>query len=302
MYNIDISRTAKLKKFNSAIVSLTGLKNTVRNEPKLMLHGKAISLFLLTKELKIFKKRILPMREKEIKNQIKKLGNKLKLSSFSLMEYDFHENTHSNILEYIFDYQLIGNEAADFLAAFISGLKENSDDFSSLIKERKYLIEREFTVKNGRMDLFIYNEKNKFAIVIENKIFAEIAEKEILPEEDLTHKTQLDFYINHLNNYYSGYKKLYILLSYKQIQKSEEYKPFVSVDYNYLYNTLESFENIKDSIFNDYKILLYSLINNIYKNKKDIFKQINSLRKNRKIVSTSVNSLEQLRILLNAYK
>ena len=67
---------------------------------------------------------------------MKRLGNKIKLPSFSLMEYDFHENSHSNILEYIFDYRLIGAEGANLLSEFISNLKEDCREFSPLIKKR----------------------------------------------------------------------------------------------------------------------------------------------------------------------
>ena len=40
------------------------------------------------------------------------------------MEHDFRENTHSNVLEYIFDYKLIGTEGADILSDFILNIQQ----------------------------------------------------------------------------------------------------------------------------------------------------------------------------------
>ena len=303
MYYPYSSRSAKFKKLNSVISSFKKLKNVMQQKSGPTPPYKIKSLYSLTEELRTLKKQILPKRENEIKKHIKKLGDKLKLSSFSIMEYDFHENTHSNILEYIFDYKLMGNEAADLFAEFISYLRGNFTDLSLLIKKKNYIVVRECSVKNGRMDLFIHDKKNKFAIVIENKIFADVSEKELQPDDNLIHKTQLNIYINHLNHNYKTYKKLYILLSYKPIESQEEYKPFISVDYNYLYKIFESFERkIKDRIFDDYKILLHSLVNDLYDNKKYLFRQLNSMRNDRKFISPNLNSIEQLRILLNGYK
>jgi hypothetical protein len=55
-------------------------------------------------ELKIKRADFLKKNIKELKQKIKQNFKRLKISTFSLMEHDFDKNSHSNILEYLIDY------------------------------------------------------------------------------------------------------------------------------------------------------------------------------------------------------
>ena len=80
------------------------------------------------------------------------------------MQYDFHENSHSNILAYFFNYDTF------FLGApiLIDLIKFCPVEYSGLLSEKillkSYLVEREFSVSSGRIELLIIDKKEKFVI------------------------------------------------------------------------------------------------------------------------------------------
>ncbi len=210
------------------------------------------------------------------------------------MEYNYHENSHSNILEYIFDYNLIGKEGISILSDFVSGfaLIENKEGLISKIKKRKYTLHREFPVsinsRKGRIDLLIKDSINKFVIVVENKIFASVS----IDDEDYS---QLDLYRDFVNKHYSTYSRVFIIISHREIDRN--FNNYVIGNYNDLYTILKKYD-IDDNILIDYKMLLYSINNNI-DNKKEIVRRVNSI-KNNKI--KSLNTLEQIRGIINEFK
>lgn len=230
-------------------------------------------------ELKKLKWEVLPKRIDEVRSMVGPNGGEVKISSFELMEHNFRENSHSNVLRYIFDCELIGEIGAEILANFIFKIPDlkNIEWLSENILKRNYTIEREWVIEKGRIDLFIEDKINRFLIIIENKLLATVANK--TEENDSVTKTQLTNYQEYANtSFYDGYTKVFILLSYRKLE--EEYPPFVKVDYEYLNDVILKDNDSSDQILNDYKILLHSLSSpdkislrkNLYKinNNKDL--------------------------------
>lgn len=248
------------------------------------------------------KQKVYPVRKEVLTKLAKQKRNMIRLSSFSLMEHDFVENTHSNILEYIFDYKLIGETGAKILSDFVLGIENgNNKTISNLILKNSYMVERESFFDKGRMDLFIYDHITRFVIIIENKIFASVSKKEelITGDNDSIVKTQLNNYIDFIQKNYPSYLSLYILLSYRRIE-NKKYLPFIHLDYEYLYDIISKYQ-IKDNILSEYKLLLYILNNNLQPSVKLFLRQLRDLIKNRKI-KLDLNSIEQMKVLLNGIK
>lgn len=293
---MELKPKIKYEKFVSVINELHKLKNELIYKPQEnnLNIKKFTDVINDLKNLKNIDGIVLNQRVKIIQELISSNPHKLKISTFELMEYNFNENTHSNILEYIFDYNLIGN--TDILSEFI--LKTdiaNLEKIQKIINLKNYYIEREKSVnyknKNGRIDLFIYDDKNKMVIVIENKIYAGINSRNDEDEEGEP-KTQLDLYENYINTKFKEYEKVFILLSYREI--TQDYPPYAIVKYDDLYEILKKVE-IEDNVLNEYKMLLHSLNNNI-ENKMELIRQTKNLNNTANI---NLNTLEQLTGLLN---
>ena len=245
----------------------------------------AFKLSAVRKELQSLKNKVMHRRRKETQRLI--LGNKsfFEFSTFELMEYNFNENTHSNILEYLFDYRNNNDFGSKLLSRFIESINsESSIEFSRLIRKNKYTIEREKSVGNGRMDIFISDPVQKFLIVIENKIYAEVGRRDAVDETERP-ITQLKIYRNFVEHNYKSYKKLFILLSYTPIE--EDHSPFIFTDYKNLYTILNS-TTTDDTIVEQYKLLLHSLVHNIT-NKRATFEKIKSVQTNNDM---DLNALE----------
>lgn len=58
----------------------------------------------LANELRTIRQQFLQENIKELKQKIKRNYKKIRVSALSLMEYNWNENGHSNILQYIIDY------------------------------------------------------------------------------------------------------------------------------------------------------------------------------------------------------
>jgi len=218
------------------------------------------------------------------------------------MEHNFRENTHSNILEYLFDYNLIGPFASEILASFITNISPEFSGLARLIKKNQYEISREFPVKDGRIDLLILDITNKFVIVIENKLLASVSVKTSGEESSFElNKTQLTNYIHFINLKYPNFKKAFILLSYLAIDNPEKYLPFISANYNLLSQVLDEFNFSNDNIFIEYKLLLKSLGNFNPKELKSLRRNYLSTLRGENISNYSLNSIEQIRILINAH-
>lgn len=240
----------KLQKFETLIDELNQIRSSFEQN-KIALAEKPLQQFeSLVTDLKVLKRNVLPYRKKQTREIIKTNKHKLKLSSFELMEHNFRENTHSNILEYLFDYSLF-EKGAEILSAFIGSINGIEEGERKIICEKiakkNYSVEREKSVGSGRMDIFIYD--NEFALVIENKIYSDVAKKG--EENEMGESlTQLHIYENFVNRNYSSCEKVFLLLSYKQIEK--DHKPFIYVTYQQLFDELEKFPASATFYFHSY--------------------------------------------------
>lgn len=208
--NFEVSKIRKnnLEKFNTFLTNLYELK---REKQKLKISPEYTDLAFL-KVLKSFKdnKSIsLTNRQIETKRNIENIKEPITFSTFELMEHNFRENTHSNILKHLFNCRLT-DWGCKILSAFI--LQTTNDKvLSDLLLKRTYTVYREYSTKNGRIDLLIEDRKNKFVIVIENKLLANISKKEYSVEEKVT-RTQLHNYTDYVSKNYKGYNQTFILL------------------------------------------------------------------------------------------
>lgn len=227
-------------------------------------------LIILITELGILKSNVLKYRYNEARRLFIASKESIKISSFELMEYHFHENSHTNVLQYLFDYRLSGKLGVRILKAFLKEINnESAKSITSLVEKYSYLTERESSIGIGRMDLFIIDSEEKFIIMIENKLLADVSEKEDTDEEnesDLDAKitrTQLSNYKEFVFKNYPAYNTLFILLSYKQQDILD--LDYITLDYHFLLKVLNKF-NEKDNILNEYKLLLTNLINEQFDN------------------------------------
>jgi hypothetical protein len=185
--------------------------------------------------------------------------HEISFSSFELMEHDYRENSHSNILRHIFHHKF-WDLGKVILAKFVERVT-NDDIIPNLIMKSNYEIHREFFTKTGRIDLLIEDKKNNFVIVIENKVLASIAVKEYSEDKTIS-KTQLHNYSNFITANYSNFHSSFILLSLYP-DTTSELEQFKQTDYTALLEILN--ETVTDNnIVNDYKILLKSLTNYLY--------------------------------------
>ncbi len=289
-------KTSSFKRFSHVIQQIHTLKSHLYPEKALEQKEPIPSdpyrhFSKITSELKNLKKQIIGKRIRETQNLIAQNKSRLQFSTFELMEHDFKENTHSNILQYLFDYGMNGSIGSELLTRFIKQIDiENVDNFVRLIKKKNYTVEREVSANSGRMDIFICDTENKFVIVVENKIYASVGIREGLDDNNKP-DNQLKVYERYIEKNYKNYKKLYVLLSHTLIM--ENHKPFIFIDYSRLYSALQSYST-NDVIVKQYEILLHSLINDI-NDKRKIIIEMNSLDS---IHSIGLNTLEQIKRVL----
>lgn len=299
MYLTSISRSQKLKHFNNAISTLRKLKEA--QSPQLDKQtDKIVSFNNLIVSLKDLREKVLRTRRKEMQKLVENSQDKFRISTFSLMEYDFDENTHSNVLQYIFDYNLIGQDGAEILSSFVKKTSQEFEAISKLIKTKKYTVEREYSVDNGRIDLFIKDEPNKFVVVIENKILSPISIKESDENDDSTiSKTQLTNYYKAINHRFPSktYKQAFILLSYSEIEKPEKYLPFIFTNYSILSDVLKSIKT-NDNIMNEYHSLLDSLGKFSPEELLNLKRDFLFYSQRKSTSNQSLNSIEKLRMVI----
>ena len=210
----------------------------------------------LAEELRNKRKKFLYENIKELKQKIKKNYKKLRIPVLNLMEHDFHENSHSNIIEYLIDYNSF-DEGALLLSHLINDTSSTyKGDLCKKVLRKTYTIEREHSISKGRIDLFIWDDKEKFVIIIENKILAGIGET-ITEDENSIPITQLKKYEKWCNETYPDYIRLYILLNFSN---SDDSSLFEKISYKQLYDILKDLKFI-DNISEDYLLLLSSLLN-----------------------------------------
>jgi len=279
----------KLKQFELLMNDFNMLKHKepVEDKDKLIRYGK------LLEEFKKLKTETLKVRKEELNLLLNDESNlhKLRLSTFELMEYKWKENTHSNVLQYLFNYKWIkGGEIilSDFIKN-IDGL-ENSEKLSQIILTKNYEIIREHsTDERKRIDLLILDKQNEMVIVIENKILSDVAERDSDDELFEERKTQLDDYRKDIEKKYPTFQKAFILLSFKEIER--DYPPYKICDYKYLFEILHEVK-IDNNILSEYELLLHSLVNGY--NKQEIIEHVDNIDQ-----INNLTTLQQLKQLFN---
>ena len=242
-----------------------------------------LKLSIIARDLESLRNQVINYRKKETQHLVATNKYLLRLSTFELMEHNFRENTHSNVLAYLFDST--NYYGSKLLCRFVESIdSESGRDISRLVRKNSYTIEREMFVGNGRMDLFISDSTHKYVIIIENKIYANVGERNDVNEKEEP-ITQLSIYRNYVERNYKTYKKLYILLSHSPLDK--EHPPFIFTDYKNMYNILNSIET-NDPIVEQYKLLLHSLVHKLV-DKRKLIKLISSIDTDNNI---DLNTLE----------
>jgi hypothetical protein len=199
-------REKKIEKFNNLIFEFKRLskpKRAAKTSVELL-----ESLTILTQGFSTLVEKVYDRRYNETLAIINENRHKVEFSTFELMEHNYRENTHSNILRHIFHHKFI-EVGSKIFADFILSIT-NDDKLYKLILEKEYEIYREYLTNKGRIDLLIEDTKNKFVIVIENKIYADVAVKEVSEEGEII-ETQLDNYDDYIDKNYGCnlYKILY---------------------------------------------------------------------------------------------
>lgn len=210
---MNAERLYYLKKFEKLIVYIKAHKNF--HETLKKKNNSVESFTLLSDELNELKSKVFPLRFAEAKRLFNQNKHSLKISAFELMEYDFHENTHTKVLRYLFDFRLSGKMATRILKLFLEKINtETSKLIAPLVKW---------------MEIFLIT------------------------------RTQLTNYKRYLKQEFPNYQHLFILLSYKQQQLSDE--DYIVCDYALLISVLEKIK-ANDNILNEYKLLLKAILSN----------------------------------------
>lgn len=245
-------------------------------------------------EIKLIYDKIYPILKDETIELLKLNQHLIKISTFELMEYNFRENTHSNILAYLFNYSLNPEFASNLLLDFIKSIDNDIiNNIEDKIKSEKYIIEREYTIEDKkRIDLFILDVENKFVIIIENKVFANIGliKNKKLENEEVISISQLEFYKDFIDKSYVDFEKLYILLSYRN--HNENFHSYHNVNYKQLYNCIVEID-FENNVLDEYKLLLKNIIFTD-NNKFDILFYFNNLLYNNSYIS-NLNELETIK-------
>lgn len=273
---VSYSSELNLEKFNAFVINLNELKNK-KQKAKISTEYKNLSFLKVLNSFKGTKVIALINRQVETKKNIENIKEPITFSTFELMEHNFRENTHSNILKHLFNCRLT-DWGSKILSAFI--FKTTNDKvLSDLLLKKTYTVYREYSTKNGRIDLLIEDRKNKFVIVIENKLLANISLKEYSEEEKVT-KTQLHNYTDYVSKNYKGFSQTFILLSMYPNYEID-INNFIQSDYAILYDILKDV-NSENSIIKEYRCLLKSLINYEF-DKEWIIEYRNKILENKKI-------------------
>lgn len=172
---------------------------------------------------------------------------------FSILKVENKEIRHSNILAWLLNPKENHNLGSLFLNEFIKNI---------LTKEEKIILTNKLDFKVLRewknIDLLLFNEKEKMAIAIENKIHAG------------EHDNQLERYYNTMQEYYSDYNIYYIYLTL-----DGEYAPYLSDIWKPM--SYKVILNILDNIINKHKLndTVNLIINNYIQTVRSLMKMEN---------------------------
>jgi hypothetical protein len=135
------------------------------------------------------------------------VGDALRPSVFELMDHNFRENSHSNVLEYLFRPSRSRN-ATDVWRAFLRSVAPAE---AGAWGSEEYDVCREYPLhhngEHGRIDLLVIDKKHKRLVAIENKVTAELGIRD-------GYGTQLDFYSAALKDAFPDFSSTRILLSH----------------------------------------------------------------------------------------
>ena len=221
--------------------------------------------FIFCKELELlYPKAIKSLSQKYI---IPFLEQSPFLTSPSYLQAVLHrerkETDHSLFLKYVLSQCKYGYSILWDFCNIIGCQSE----WTNAIKQNTYTVESEFSTKQQRkqsislrrMDLFIKDDKNKWLIVVENKIDSDIRVEK---------GSQLDAYSEFCEQNYPQYNKLYILLSYrednfKDIENSKKENEWLPMDYYSVFNVLLKYAEEDDFIKEYLRTLYFLLFHNI---------------------------------------
>jgi len=227
-------------------------------------------------------------RLQEAQEGVSRRSELFRMSSFELMEHDFRENTHSNILKYLFDHKYNGQAAVNALYHLITLKGGELPDLKDKLNKQKYQIIREHYLGDGRVDLLIKDPGNKLLIVIENKVLAGISSRELEDERTNT-ITQLERYRNFFDTHpaFGFWDKFYLLISYRDPGEMH-LSGFIYLNFETLYHVIRDAE-FNSLIAEDYLLLLYRL-NHKIENKDWLMLQADRIR--HQAGSLNLNTLE----------
>ena len=178
---------------------------------------------------------------------------------------NLRENTHSEILMWLFDFTRNGhfNICQEFTKEFLKsiGIKDAYSDINVKSQENN---------ENGRPDIII--EVGKYVVILEVKLDAKTS---IVPDKDGKRRTQYERYKNFAESEYPNKEKKYILI-YTGDKRLKKEKDFF-IDNNHIDEMngnkiieLLGYESIE---FSDIVLLLYSILKNKINAEQTIEKQ-----------------------------
>jgi len=95
----------------------------------------------------------------------------MRFNIFKILGVRHYENYHTSILTELLNTKGTHGMKDTFLKLFIKIVL--ADDFSFDLENNNITVRKEYTIDEGRIDIFIENSKSKQAIIIENKIYAD---------------------------------------------------------------------------------------------------------------------------------
>lgn len=200
-------------------------------------------------------------------DKVKKIGiNEHNEPSFmDLIQAEYNEEIISNMLKYYFEKENVFQKFMNKLVENkgLNVAKINIDENIKIYREKHVKTVKKGSKEQGRIDLFIEDEKNKNVIVIENKIESSIHGKAY--EDGKTKKSQLEVYYDWINNLKiddNEERKTGKKEKTKLKKKYEKYnKIFLIFVPNYRKVEIEDeLDQIANKIKNEYKIITYSEI------------------------------------------
>lgn len=190
----------------------------------------------------------------ECESFIKQHPNLQSQPVLSVIGREYKENYHSLLIKYIWEHA----NGDQILYHFLKSAGVEGDWIESVLHQQ-YKIETEHVIIrqrykswNGkRIDLLVYDDVNKWLVIIENKLLSSV-------RYSTESKTQLDIYYSYCENNrrWDGYNKAYVLLDYKDENTDDRW---VSANYRHLFSSL--LDNCpEDNVADEYLRTLFSIL------------------------------------------